>query len=93
MGEEWTFEYSEALTRKLRKLQKRNPKQFAIILKKREEIKRIIPQNPDHYKFLSENLKGLKRVHIDTHFVLTFNVDKERKLCKFMDFDQHDNIY
>ncbi len=93
MPEDWRFEYSDELTKKLKKFKHKNPKQFEIILKKREEIKRIIPLNPDHYKFLSSNMKGFKRVHIDKHFVLTFKVDKENKMCRFEDFDHHDNIY
>jgi len=93
MSKEWRFEYSEELTKKFKKLKKRNPKQFEIILKKRDEIKRIIPDNPDHYKFLSQDMKGFKRVHIDQHFVLTFKVDKENKVCRFEDYDHHDNIY
>ena len=93
MSEEWKFEYSEELTKKLKKLKKKNLKQFEIIIKKRDEIKQIIPQNPDHYKFLSGNMKGFKRIHVDKHFVLTFKVDKEKKICKFEDYDHHDNIY
>lgn len=38
-------------------------------------------------------MKYLKRVHIDTHFVLTFNVNKEKNFILFVDFDHHDNIY
>jgi len=32
-------------------------------------------------------LKGLKRVHIDRNFVLTFRVDEEQESVFFADFD------
>lgn len=36
-------------------------------------------------------MKEFKRVHIDSHFVLTFKVEKN--LIKFEDLQHHDKIY
>ncbi|MBU2496940.1 MAG: hypothetical protein KJ767_02695 [Nanoarchaeota archaeon] len=90
---EWKSEYSDVLTRKLKKLKQKNPKQFSIVIKKRDEIKQIIPQNPEHYKFLRKDMKGFKRVHIDKHFILVFKVDKAQMVIRFEDYDHHDKIY
>ena len=38
-------------------------------------------------------MKGAKRVHIDNHFVLVFEVDREKKVVRFLDYDHHDKIY
>lgn len=57
-----------SLDEKLKKLVKKNRKQFEIIMKKTEEI----VENPQHYKNLRAPLQNLKRVHIDKHFVLSF---------------------
>ena len=81
--------YSEELTRKLKKLKKKNPKQYEIICKKRDEILK----NPARYKNLSYDLSGKKRVHIDKHFVLIFEVDLSNMVVKFLDYDHHDNVY
>ena len=77
------------LDKKLKKLVKRNRKQYEIIIKKAEEI--II--NPQHYKNLRAPLQHLKEVHIDKHFVLTFSVDENTKSVTLEDFDHHGNIF
>ena len=92
-SEEWRFEYSENLLQILKKLKKKNPVQYQIIMKKRDDIKAIITINPDHFKNLRYNSSEFKRVHIDKHFVLTFKVDKANKVVRFEDYDHHDNIY
>jgi len=71
------------------KLAKRNPKQLEIIHKKIEEIK----ENPQHYKNLRKPLQNLKRVHINSNFVMLFSVDETSKTIIIEDYDHHDNIY
>lgn len=90
---EWAFEYSDELTKKLKKIKRKNPIQFSMILKKREDIKQKIEENPEHFKNLKYDLSEFKRVHINTHFVLIFKVDKIRKIVRFEDFDHHDKVY
>jgi len=77
------------LDRKLKKLVKKNRKQYEIIMKKSEEILK----NPQHYKNLRAPLQHLKRVHVDDHFVLTFYVDENTKTVTLEDFEHHDKIY
>ena len=52
-----------------------------------------ILENPQHYKPLQHDMKGLRRVHIDKSFVLVFEIVENEKKVIFMDFDHHDNIY
>jgi len=77
------------LNKKFAKLAKKNPKHIEIINKKRREIRK----NPHRFKNLSGSFKHLKRVHINTNFVLTFSIDEENKIVYLIDFDHHDNIY
>ncbi|VVB98958.1 Uncharacterised protein [uncultured archaeon] len=89
------FEYDLApkLRGIIQNLAKRDPKKVLIINKK---IKQIVNSDEfaiEHYKNLRHDLKGYKRVHIDSHFALTFQYDKEKKFVLFVDFDHHDNIY
>ncbi len=73
-----------------KKLANRNPKQLGIINKKILEIQ----LNPEHeYKFLKKPHQNFNRVHIDTSFVLIFNISHERKMVDVYYYDHHDNVY
>ena len=82
-------EYSEVLVKKLRKLKQKNPKQYEIICKKRDEIL----EDPARYKNLRYGMSDRKRVHIDKHFVLVFKVVLNNNVVEFLDYDHHDKIY
>lgn len=77
------------LDKKLKKLVKKNRKQYEIIMKKAGEIL----HNPQHYKNLRAPLQHLKRVHIGGNFVLAFSVDENTKMVTLEDFEHHDRIY
>lgn len=85
----FAHEFSKELTRKMVKINKKNKVMFEAIIKKIKEIK----GNPEHYKPLSYDLKGYRRVHIMKSFVLTFKIDYANRRIVFEDFDHHDNIY
>ncbi|MBI2666963.1 addiction module toxin RelE [Candidatus Woesearchaeota archaeon] len=87
------FDLREELKAIIHKLSKKDQKRAEIINKKIKEIISCDHQSIDHYKNLRHHLKHLKRVHIDSSFVLTFTVDKEKNFILFIDFDHHDNIY
>ena len=84
-------ERSGKLIKILKKLFKKDKNRYEAALNKIEEV--INSEDPDHYKNLSYNLKEFKGVHIDSHFVLTFKVDKNNNLIKFEDLQHHDVIY
>jgi YafQ family addiction module toxin component len=85
----YSLDIKPLLRKKLRKIFKRNRLQHEIIFKKVAEIL----QNPQHYKNLRAPMQFLKRVHIDSSFVLTFSVDESTKTITLEDYDHHDNIY
>jgi len=87
------YEFSDALKLKIKKIAKKDPKKANIIKKKADEIIKSDKETIMHYKNLCYGLKKLKRVHIDKHFVLVFEVDLEKNLILFVDFDHHDKIY
>jgi len=86
---EYRLQISEELDKVFSKLAKKNKKQLQIINKK---IGQIL-QNPYHFKPLRGDMHGARRVHIDTSFVLTYEIDEEKKLIRLLDFDHHDHVY
>ena len=87
----YTYELRKSLEKKFFKLAKKNPSQLRSIAKKIEEI--IACKDINHYKNLRKPLSHLKRVHIDSSFVLVFCVNNHTKHIIFEDFDHQDNIY
>jgi mRNA-degrading endonuclease RelE of RelBE toxin-antitoxin system len=79
------------LKKKLRVLFKKNKARYVILLKKIEEV--VSCDDIDHYKNLRAPLQHLKRVHIDSHFVLVFRYDPTSDTVFFYNLDHHDNIY
>jgi mRNA-degrading endonuclease RelE of RelBE toxin-antitoxin system len=81
--------YSETISKKFKKIKKKDSKHLEIIFKKIDDIL----QNPNNkYKFLHHELKGLNRVHIG-HFVLVFKINHQTQTISFEDYDHHDKIY
>lgn len=71
------------------KLAKRDKRQLEAIFAKITQIR----QNPCHFKPLRGDQKGARRVHVASSFVLTYEIDEEKKLVRILDYDHHDNIY
>ncbi len=80
---------SDKLVKVLRKLLKKDKTRYVATMNKIDEICKSADVN--HYKNLSHDLKDFKRVHIDSHFVLIFHVDKN--IIRFEDLQHHDHIY
>lgn len=74
---------------KLKKLLRRDRKRVEIALKKAQEV----AADPSHFKNLHAPLQHLKRVHIDSNFVLTFSVDENEKTVTLERLEHHDYIY
>lgn len=87
----YTYELRASLEKDFRKLAKKNKAQLTIISKKIREI--VSCDDASHYKNLKKPLQHLKRVHIDTLFVLVFSVNESLRYIIFEDFDHHDRIY
>ncbi|MBI4454240.1 addiction module toxin RelE [Candidatus Woesearchaeota archaeon] len=72
------------------KLGKKNQVRLSAIHKKIDEIR----SNPFHkYKFLKSPLQNFNRVHVDTHFVLIFQINHKEKKVEIFHFDHHDYAY
>ncbi len=85
----YNIDIKPGLDKILEKLARKDKRKYDKIFRKISEI----VQEPHHYKNLKKPLQHLKRVHIDTNFVLTFSIDEKSKTVTFVDFDHHDNIY
>ncbi len=84
----YELEVSDLADKKFYKIAKKNKVLFEAISKKVEEIK----ANPEHFKPLTGNMKGQRRIHFG-HFVLTFEIIYEKNIIRILDFDHHDKIY
>lgn len=85
----YRFEIKPKLEQKLKKISKKDSVLFKAA---RDKIDQII-RNPERYKSLRYDLKGLRRVHLKKSFVLVFELDEEKKLVRFLDLAHHDEIY
>jgi YafQ family addiction module toxin component len=81
--------FSPTFARTAKKLKKKNRQLYEIIKKKAAEL--VV--DPNRYKNLNYPYNNLKRVHIDTHFILLFSVDEEAKTVTLEEFVHHDDAY
>ncbi len=80
--------FSNSARKKLEKLVHDNPEQYMHVLKKIKQIQK----NPLHYKTLSGDLHGSRRVHIGD-FVLIYQVINNNNNNIIQDYDHHNKIY
>ncbi|MEK6920615.1 MAG: type II toxin-antitoxin system mRNA interferase toxin, RelE/StbE family [Nanoarchaeota archaeon] len=85
----YILDIPEHLDHLFSKVAKKNKKQIEIINKKVQQIL----ENPYHFKPLRGDMHGARRVHIDSSFVLTYEIDENKKVIRLLDYDHHDNIY
>ena len=78
------FEIDCDLKKILKKLIRKDRVRYEIIMKKIYEL--LNCENVNHYKNLRKPLQHLKRVHIDSHFVLTFRYIEKEDTIIFYDF-------
>ncbi len=70
----YDYELRKSVEKTFFKLAKKDPGQLEIIFKKIDEI--VI--NPHRFKNLRRPLQHLKRVHIDSNFVMVFSVNDRK---------------
>lgn len=85
----YELEYRKSVEKIFLKLGRKNKLQLEIIYRKIEKIR----SDPHHFKNLRNPLQHLKRVHIDSSFVLVFSVDDSTRTITIEGYDHHDNIY
>lgn len=85
----YALKISEELDKKFCKLAKKSKVQLEAVNNKIDQIL----ENPYHFKPLRGDLHGARRVHIDSSFVLTYEIDEKNKVVNLIDYDHHDEIY
>jgi YafQ family addiction module toxin component len=83
-------EIDKRLEKQLNILFKKDRRKYLIIKKKMEEIKEC--SNPGHYKNLRAPFQELKEVHINTHFILTFQYIESKDTLIFSRFCHHNDL-
>ncbi|MBT4540854.1 type II toxin-antitoxin system mRNA interferase toxin, RelE/StbE family [Candidatus Woesearchaeota archaeon] len=85
----YALDISEKAEKVFSRLMNKSIKQLKIINKKIIQIR----LNPYHFKPLRGDMHGLRRVHIDKHFVLVYEIDEDNKLVRILDYGHHDDVY
>jgi mRNA-degrading endonuclease RelE of RelBE toxin-antitoxin system len=89
----FSFDLTDELKLKIKKLLTKDKKKVEIINKKIKEIINNDSETIKRYKNLRYDMSELKRVYIGKLFVLTFKVDLVNNFILFVDFDHHDTVY
>lgn len=85
----YALELAEAVDRKFKKMAKKGGKTLEAIGKKISQIR----ENPHHFKPLGGDMYGSRRVHIESSFVLVYEIDEARKVVRIVDYEHHDKVY
>lgn len=85
----YNIEINSKCKEKIQKLCKKNPVLEDSLKKKMKQIL----ENPQHYKPLSYDLAGERRVHIMKSFVLNYEINEATKTVNFIFFGYHDEAY
>ncbi|MBU1204147.1 MAG: type II toxin-antitoxin system RelE/ParE family toxin [Nanoarchaeota archaeon] len=86
---DYASEIKPICKRSLSKFCKKNPVLRKVLTNKINEIL----SNPFHYKPLSHDFSGERRVHILKSYVLVFRIDHIRRIVIFIRFRHHDKAY
>lgn len=85
----YNLEVEKNLLKKFSKIRKKDPVSSGSLKKK---IKSIL-ENPYQFKPLRNQMFGVRRVHINKSFVLTYEILEGQKTVRLLDYDHHDKIY
>jgi YafQ family addiction module toxin component len=83
----YELDIEKSVERLFTKLSKKDKKQLDIIDKKIQQIL----ENPYHFKPLRGDMKGRRRVHVDSSFVLVYII--QGRIVRVLDYAHHDDIY
>lgn len=85
----YSLEAKEHLHKLFKKMSKKNKRRLRIIGKKVEQILK----NPYHFKPLKGVMRSMRRVHINSSFVLIYEVEESKKKVILLDYEHHDKVY
>jgi len=83
------LEKTEECQRQIKKLTAKNSELEHAL---REKVKKIL-ENPYHFKPLGNVMAGMRRVHVLGCFVLTYDIDEQKKAVILKRFSHHDEAY
>jgi mRNA interferase RelE/StbE/toxin YoeB len=85
----YNYEEKEHIEKLFAKMAKKDQRQLFIIKKKLIQIL----DNPYAFKPLTGPMHGLRAVHIDKSFVLTYSINDQTRTVVVEDYGHHDRIY
>ena len=83
---EYIFQFTPFFEKQLKKMKQKDPVLFTRLIKKIKEI----GESPEHYKPLSNVLRGCRRAHLDP-FVIVFELKDDTITIHYV--KHHDNAY
>ena len=90
MAQMYNLEIKPSVDKIFKKLAKKNKKQLIMIYKKIQEIQ---SKPTREYKHLHPPLQNFSRVHINSHFVLIFDINHTEEIVTIYYFGHHDDAY
>ena len=87
------YQIDSKLLKELRKIEKKDKKSYINIMSKIQEIINSNEETILNYKNLKKPLQHLKRVHINTQFILLFSYEANTKTITFENYKHHDEAY
>lgn len=88
-----SYQIDSKLLKELRKIEKKDKKSYLNIINKIQEIINSNEETILNYKNLKKPLQYLKRVHINTQFILLFSYNSNTKTIIFESYKHHDDAY
>lgn len=85
----YVLEKKDNINKIFSKLAKKDPKQLKIIYKR---LKQVL-KDPYSFKPLRSDMKDYREIHIDSHFVLIYSIDEQKKTVVLKDYNHHENIF
>lgn len=88
-----TYDLTDVLQKKIKKLLKKNPELAKIFYRKVREVTAHDIQTIETYKNLRFPLHKYKRIHLTRRAVLLFRVDKQKRAVRFTNIVHRDDAY
>jgi mRNA-degrading endonuclease RelE of RelBE toxin-antitoxin system len=85
----YSVSFKPDLWKEFLRLNRKDPKQFRILMKKVDEILK----DPHRFKNLRAPLNDWKRVRIQNKFILTYSVDEESRVVTLELYEHRDRVY
>lgn len=89
----FSTEVSQEFQEDYRKFCSKNSSFKKAVDSKISQICEILELNPNHFKPLRGPLAGVRRIHIESSFVLLFEVVARERIVRLLRLEHHDKAY